>query len=104
MAVMALVEVEEEADTCLLPPRCKLCSASYYGGQSRSSSSLSLRHSPMYCVCLLLLFSQNCWADEMRWYNTLANIHFFFPLSPFFATVPLSTAPHLESSARQRHS
>lgn len=104
MTVTALVEVEEEADTCLLPPRCKLCSASYYGGQLWSFSSLSLRHSPMYSVCLLMLFSQNCWADEMRRYNTLANIHFFFPLSPFFATVPLSTAPHLESSVGQRHS
>lgn len=77
MAVMALVEVEEEADTCLLTPRCKLCSASYYGGQLLSSSFLSLQHSPMYSVCLLMLFSQNCWADEMRRHNTLANIHFF---------------------------
>lgn len=102
MAVMALVEVEEEADTCLLTPRCKLCSASYYGGQLLSSSFLSLWHSPMYSVCLLMLFSQNCWADEMRQHNALANIH-FFPLSPFFATIPLSTAPQLESSAGQRH-
>lgn len=77
MAVMALAEVEEEADTCLLPPPCKLCSASCCGGQLRSSSSLSLRHSPMYSVFLLMLFSQNCWAGEMRRYNTLANIHFF---------------------------
>lgn len=45
MAVMALVEVEEEADPCLLAPGCKLCSASYYAGKLRSSSFVSLRHS-----------------------------------------------------------